>query len=291
MPSLARCERPSGAPRRASSDQPGRFAHGPELREAIARTTDDLIRRVDLVLTVNEQLTARARRLQGRVHTVINATNMRPRPAGHALPPSVQALARSLTKPVLGYAGFINQHRIDLELVGELARRQPGCTLLFIGPIRDDFRRRFPSLPNIRFLPPVPYDALQDYLALFDVCLIPHLDNPHTAGNNPLKLYDYLTTGQPVVSTRIAGLEGFEDVVAVAESAPDFLAAVDRVLAEDTGEARGRRLARAAEQHWSRRVHEVAAALEAALGRGGGAGDGQVAERSDVPETRVPTAN
>ncbi len=248
------------------SDDFSRFQRDPRGVAEIARLTDALLESVDLVLTVNQPLAEHARRLNPRVQTVINATNMRALPADHQPGPGVRALAATLPGPILGYAGYINEHRVDVELVTELARRHPDWTVLFLGPVFRGFDRRFEGLPNVRFHPPVPYGELQDYLALFDVCLVPHLDNAHTAGNNPLKLYDYLTTGRPVVSTRIQGLAGFEDLVAVADSPAEFIAAVEQAVAERSAATADRRRAGAAEHHWSIRVAEVAAALAGALG-------------------------
>jgi len=199
------------------SDDFAEFPRDPAVRERIRAITVQEIRHADLVLAVNESLAARARAAGARgVETVINATGLRPPAAGAPVTPGARALRARLRRPVLGYAGFINEHRIDAELVRELARRHPDWTILFLGLVQLDFDRQFHDLPNVVFHPLVRHSELADYLAVFDVCLIPHLDNAHTAGNNPLKLYDYLTTGRSIVSTPIAGLSGFEDVVDVA---------------------------------------------------------------------------
>ena len=156
----------------------------------------------------------------------------------------------------------------------ELARRHPEWTFLFLGLVQLDFDRRFPPLPNLVFHRLVPHRELADYLALFDVCLIPHLDNAHTAGNNPLKLYDYLTTGRPVVSTRVAGVEGFEDVVEVAADRASFIAAVEAAAAavvegHEPPERAVVRRARAAAHTWEARAAEVEALLLRALAEPG----------------------
>ncbi|MGD8394427.1 MAG: glycosyltransferase, partial [Candidatus Eiseniibacteriota bacterium] len=245
------------------SDDFAEFQLDPRGREAIEHTTTRLLERADLVLAVNEVLAERVRRVHHRVHTLINATNMRPLTADHELPPAVRALRERWPGPILGYAGYINEHRVDVELVDAIARRHPEWSLCFIGPVFRGFERRFPALPNLHFHPAVPHAELQDYLALFDVCLIPHLRNAHTAGNNPLKLYDYLTTGRPVVATRIAGMQGFEDVVTVVETREAFVAAIERAVAGDEPPgAAARRQERAAAHHWSVRAREAAAALE-----------------------------
>jgi glycosyltransferase involved in cell wall biosynthesis len=270
------------------SDDFAQFHKDPAVRAEVEARSQDCIRQADLVLAVNQNLASRARALGARVEVVINATGLRPLSDGDgALVAGASTLARELRRPLLGYVGFINEHRVDHELVTELARRHPEWTLFFLGLVQLDFDRRFRSLPNVVFHPPVPHGELADYMSLFDVCLIPHLDNPHTAGNNPLKLYDYLTTGRPIVTTRVAGLEGFEDLVEVATDRDSFIAAVEAAVAgpDPPGRAANRR-ARAAEHTWEARAAEVEAILLEAVTGGGGAGGGAGASTGPEAERR-----
>jgi glycosyltransferase involved in cell wall biosynthesis len=250
------------------SDDFAQFPKDSRARAHIESLTTRCIREADLVLAVNENLAARARALGARVELAINASGLTPRVPGTRGPGAAEAarFARDLRRPIIGYAGFINEHRVDRELVLALARRHPDWTILFLGLVQLDFDRAFRDLPNVVFHPLVPYAKLADYLDLFDVCLIPHLDNPHTAGNNPLKLYDYLTTGRPVVATRVAGMAGFEDVVQVAATREDFIAAVETaVMRPEPATAAARRRERAAQHTWEARARQVETALLATI--------------------------
>jgi hypothetical protein len=147
-------------------------------QEAMEAAVDEILQGADLVLAINETLAARARARGIRAAVVPNGTNMEPEPG----PPRGRAarkLRARLTPPVLGYAGFVNERRIDLEIIEHLARSLPKCSLLFLGPVFRDFHLRFPRLPNIHFHPAVPYRVLQDHIRVFDVCLVPHLVNAH----------------------------------------------------------------------------------------------------------------
>ncbi|HWN80840.1 MAG TPA: glycosyltransferase [Candidatus Udaeobacter sp.] len=248
------------------SDDFAQFPVDQAAQARIAALTAAEIRQADLVLAVNDTLAERARGLGARVETVLNASGLQPIPGGRPLTAGALALASELARPVVGYAGYINAHRVDADLVRELARRHPDWTVLFLGLIQLEFDRHFQDLPNVRFHPLVPHEQLADYLAIFDVCLIPHLDNAHTAGNNPLKLYDYLTTGKPIVSTRIAGETGFEDVVTVAADREAFIRAVEAAVATPISmtEAAAHR-SRAAAHTWEARAAQVEAAIRRAL--------------------------
>jgi len=247
------------------SDDFAQFPRDPAAKTHVEALTGRCLDRADLVLAVNENLAARARARGRRVELVINATGLSPREAAGPGAAEAARLARDLRRPILGYSGFINEHRVDRELVLALARRHPDWTILFLGLVQLDFDREFTDVPNVVFHPLVPYAKLADYLALFDVCLIPHLDNPHTAGNNPLKLYDYLTTGRPIVATQVAGTAGFADVVSLAADREEFIRAVEEAVRRgEPDDMPARRRARAAENTWAARARQVEAALVAA---------------------------
>jgi glycosyltransferase involved in cell wall biosynthesis len=249
------------------SDDFARYATQPADQEAIGAAVDRLLDRVDLVVAVNEELARRARR-HGRETVVIhNATRMAPQP-GPPRGPGARALRARLSHPILGYAGFVNEHRIDLAVVEALARAHPEASLVFLGPVFRDFSRRFPAFPNINFHPPVPHERLQDYLRAFDVCLLPHLVNAHTAGNDPIKLYDYLSSGRPVVTTPVAGSERVAGVARVADSPAAFCAAVEAALAEADPGLQAARLEVARQNSWAVRARQVENAVRDAWSLG-----------------------
>ncbi len=60
---------------------------------------------------------------------------------------------------------------------------------------------RVPARPNVHILPPVPFRLYPACLSAFDVCILPNRVNAYTAGNDPIKIYDYLAGGTPIVAT------------------------------------------------------------------------------------------
>jgi glycosyltransferase involved in cell wall biosynthesis len=73
------------------------------------------------------------------------------------------------------------------------------------------------AFPNVTLAGPQPAAELQGWVQQMDVCLIPFVKNKFTAGIYPLKINEYLAAGKPVVSTRFAPLQEFEDIVFLAE--------------------------------------------------------------------------
>ena len=180
-------------------------------------------------------------------------------------------MARDWARPVLGYTGTIHPDRMDLTLVAALARAYPNATIPFIGQayLTPEEREPFRALPNVKMVGPVPYKDLQAWMRAFDVCIVPHVVSPFTESLNPLKLFEYLAAGLPIVSTDIAGFrdygDGADSLVYIARGAEGeertqaFLQAIAEALAERANtplfiQKRAARQAEAAAHTWDQRV-------------------------------------
>ncbi|MCB1182866.1 glycosyltransferase [bacterium] len=242
------------------SDDFATFAVGADERREDEEITGRFLAAADLVVTVNAGLAERASRSTERVRCLRNGTDYeRMVRATRPETPVHPGLAR-LSGPVIGYMGYMNQARLDTELLLAVARARPAWQFAFVGPqvTAAPLGDELPRLPNVHVFPPVPYDELPGVLKGFDVCTIPNRINEHTAGNDPIKLFDYLASGRPVVATPTAGLAEFADVVGIAADAPAFEAALAAALAgADDPEARGRRLARGERYSWRARTADL----------------------------------
>ena len=109
-------------------------------------------------------------------------------------------------KPVLLFVGNVwhgRQEVVDVDLLLELARAEPRCSLVLLGsiPAASTVARRLSAAPNVFLLGPRSRQELAAYLRAADVCLIPYRRSPLTRGISPLKMNEYLAAGRPVVST------------------------------------------------------------------------------------------
>jgi glycosyltransferase involved in cell wall biosynthesis len=97
-------------------------------------------------------------------------------------------------------------------------------------------------LPNVHFLGRKPFREALAYMREFNVAIIPHLQNDFNRNTNPLKLYEYLALGKPVVMTPQVGLEEVGDLVRVADTPEQFNRQVLAALRErGTGSAERRK--------------------------------------------------
>lgn len=162
---------------------------------------------------------------------------------------------------VLGYYGAI-ANWMDLELLEKVARSFEDCLLLLVGADECGARRRLAALPNICFTGEVKYAELPYYLHGMDVCLLPFRVTPLTLATNPVKIYEYLAAGKPVVSVSLPELEQFGSLVASASSHAEFVQRIEEALAVRADDQRKQRKDFAAQNTWRARAGEYAELLK-----------------------------
>jgi len=227
----------------------------------------------DAVIVCSERLADLKRPLSRHVHLIpngVNAAHYAGVRDGAGSAPSTTATA-SWKRPVLGYTGTVHPDRVDIELVRAIALGWPG-SLALIGPdhLRAGDVARL-DLPNVHRLGPVPYAEVPDYMRAFDASIVPHRMTEFTESLNPIKLWEYLAGGKPIVSTDVAGFRDFPCLVRLARTAGEFLAAAQAAVAESAtpeGDAlAAQRRAVARDHSWGVRVDAIEQVIADAVER------------------------
>ena len=168
----------------------------------------------------------------------------------HALPSSVDvahfAQARMtrqdppdqapLLRPRLGYYGVVDE-RMDLPLLAGIASARPDWEIVMVGPVVKIDAESLPRNPNIHYLGAKRYEELPQYLAGWDVALMPFARNEATRFISPTKTPEYMAAGKPVVSTSIADVMspyGQRGLVRIADDVMAFVHACADAMAEDS---------------------------------------------------------
>lgn len=234
----------------------------PRWVDVVRRGQERLARQADVVLACSQALFDKWSRVNPTTALLPNGVEVAHYARTGQLPRPADVLG--VPRPVLGYTGTLHDERVDAELVCQAAAMRPAWQFVFIGPdyLRSATRARLAALPNVHLLGPRPYRDLPAYMGLFDLCVIPHRVTAFTESLNPIKIYEYLATGLPIVSTPVATVRELPELVYLARDAREFVAGVEAALAEAGDEAPRRRRALAAENSWLRRVADVVAAID-----------------------------
>jgi GT2 family glycosyltransferase/glycosyltransferase involved in cell wall biosynthesis len=169
-------------------------------------------------------------------------------------------LLDGIKRPIIGYYGAIADW-FDLALMAEAAKRRPGYSFVLVGGVFDVDVSQLRSQPNVHLLGQQPYELMPQYLHNFDACVIPFKINPITEATDPVKLYEYLSGGKPVVSVNLPELKGYRDAVYIAENPADFVDKLDLALTEDNDLLRERRKSLARQHTWPERYARIQAEL------------------------------
>jgi glycosyltransferase involved in cell wall biosynthesis len=207
----------------------------------------DLCRRADLVVTTSQTLCEARHHFNPHTYWVPNGVDV----AHFSQAAAAADELRALPRPVVGFVGGLSQW-VDAELLASLARSRTAWSLVLIGPSSIDLSS-LRGLPNVHLLGPRPYADLPRYLAAMDVALVPFKHEAVAWHADPIKVYEYLAAGLPVVSTDLPALHRLGDVVRLANTPSEFLAQVDAAVEEGRDTRRAARQAEAARHTWSSR--------------------------------------
>jgi glycosyltransferase involved in cell wall biosynthesis len=173
----------------------------------IADSERRMLKRADLVFAVAEALSDDFRKTAAvPVFTLRNAVSASFIERLKQTLPAPGDLAK-IPHPIVGCTGQINKS-YDWEAIVAIAGQLPEMSFVFVGPVFDepevrDTIHRARSLPNVHFLGSKPHDELPNYLSAFDICLNPLKPTPFSDRRSPLRLYDYLATPKPILSSNI----------------------------------------------------------------------------------------
>ena len=171
-------------------------------------------------------------------------------PNVHCFPSSVdvghfrQALDRNIAHPALldlpgprlGYFGVLDE-RLDLDLIAAIADQRPDWQLILVGPVAKIDSDQLPRRANIHYLGQQPYQKLPQFLAAWDICLMPFAMNESTRFISPTKSLEYMAAELPVVSTPVPDVRALHsDVIDIAEGSEAFIRGCERALAMSDAE-------------------------------------------------------
>ena len=232
-------------------DHHGGFStNSPEMIEE----EDKLIASADLVVTSSAGLSE----LVGRSRENVLIRNAGEIAYFRESPPQ---LAYTSDRPVAGYLGAIAEW-FDMDLVASAARRYPEWDFVLVGSTDYGDVSKVRKLANVKLIGEVPYAEAAGWVHSFDVALIPFRLTELTRCTNPVKIYEYLAAGKPVVATALPELALIGDVAHVASGHERFMDLLGVAMTESGDPAlAGKRMEWALGQDWTERVDRLEEAI------------------------------
>ncbi|HEY7097728.1 MAG TPA: glycosyltransferase [Terriglobales bacterium] len=225
----------------------------------LAEDERKLLTSADMVFVLSRQLLAKKRAIRADANLLPQGANLR-----HYVNSERRATEiSSLPYPIIGYIGTIHEW-VDQDLLKFAARERPDWTFVLIGPERVS-TAKLRELRNIRLLSQRQHDLLPDYVATFDVGIIPYITSEFARTIRPNKVLEYLVMGKPVVSTFLPELDSFGQHISTPGTPGEFIAAIDRALTNDSSDKRQVRRELALEHSLNRGFAEIEQALLARL--------------------------
>jgi teichuronic acid biosynthesis glycosyltransferase TuaH len=233
-----------------------------ELAE-IERNDRALLKKADLVFTVSPDLLEKksffnigASYIPNGVDFELYSIDSAPRPPEIA----------HITGPIAGYTGTLHEDRQDISLIEHLSQRG-GFTQVFVGPdfMKPENRRRLAALKNVVLVPAQPYHRLPEFVSNFDVCMIPHRVTPFTNSLDPIKAYEYLASGKPIVSVAVDGIKPLAAFIGIAENHGDFHKKITLALEGRSKSSAAERRTAARLNRWQARAEEILSQVKKAI--------------------------
>ena len=238
-------------------DEHSGFLHNaPAVLDAESR----LIATADLVIASSERLFQAVRLRARRALLVRNGCDY------EHFSNSVKRTSPRRAGPIIGYYGAIAEW-FDSALVAELARSRPEWRFELIGSTLGGDVRCLEELANVRLLGERPYPELPGLISDWDVYIIPFKRIPLTEATNPVKVYEMLATGKPVVATELPELIPIAEggLISLRNEASDYSRAIAAHLAAHDTELAERRRAFARQNTWHARYLALSDAIATIL--------------------------
>ncbi len=229
-----------------------------------------LLERADLVFAAGEAMAAQLGRRD--VHVVPNGVDYELFATAHDRDEPPPPEMADIPHPIVAHIGRL-QAGLDLGLLAEIARRRRDWSVMLLGPVPgrlppeqqvafDELRAQ----PNAYYIDGKPVAELPRYLRHVEVGLMAYKTTGWLKTAVPLKLFEYMAAGKPSVSPPLDECVRYSDIVAIAATVDEWIAAIEHWLANDSEELAQKRMAIAKANSWDARCRQIVRLIDEKLG-------------------------
>lgn len=227
------------------------------------------MRKAGIVFAVSKALFDDAMKLNENSYLIPNGADYDP---FQSQPMAAIPRLERIRKPILGYLGIVH-YMVDFDLLNYVAEAKPEWSLLLMGKywlrVAED-RARFADLTkkrNVCYVGEIAKEEIAGYLQHIDVCLAPMKRIELNRSADPLKLWEYLAAGKPLVAVDQGVEFGCHYLIKVASDKENFVHCIELALQENNQELVAERKRLARENSWDKRVDKMMELIETELRR------------------------
>lgn len=165
---------------------------------------------------------------------------------------------QGIKHPILGFVGML-QDCIDYDMIAALAEAHPDYSIVFIGKTLPGVDiSALQKYDNIKILGLVEQSQLPYYISQFDICLNTFKKGKLSKDVSPLKFYEYLATGKPIVSTpEPEQVLEYKDIIEIADNNTEFIEKCEKILSENNDNGKEQRMLAGKDASWDSRVAQI----------------------------------
>lgn len=235
--------------------------------ERVHAEEKEILQRADLVTVTSKQLLEMKRLSTKNIHLVLNAGDVElyQKPISQASKEFAATALAHIAHPILGSVGALDSYKYDFDLLLTSATTHPQWQFVFVGsPVVEHHigsLKKLTKLPNVHMIGSVPREHVPAYVSYFDICLIPYKSNEYNRASFPLKFWEFMATGKPIVASGVPELQEYTSMITYAQSEQEFAEQIESIIA--SGAKSDPTRAELASHHgWDNRAAELKKLLE-----------------------------
>lgn len=171
---------------------------------------------------------------------------------------------RNVPHPIAGYFGTLTGSN-DIALWEYCAAQLPHVSFILAGRVTGGDYSTLQAMKNVYMPGHVPYEKIPALCANFDVCMMNWKMSPWIRSCNPLKMFEYMASGRPIVSVAIQEAQQYNDIISIASDAEGFCRLLLWELTHDTPQRSQKRIDIARQHDWQRKILDVSKIIEGTL--------------------------
>ncbi|MEW6095388.1 MAG: glycosyltransferase [bacterium] len=235
---------------------------------SILKMEEELLKKADLVFTTSKSLYEKKKMFNQNTYympNVADVTHFMTALGDLSIPEDIA----NIKHPIIGFIGAIASYKLDLELIKYIALRHHEWSIVLIGDVaegeNEEGIEELEAITNIFMLGGKRYESLPSYIKAFDVCILPNKINEYTKNMFPMKFFEYLATGKPIVLTQLPAINEYSKICYIAKDKEGFVQYIEQALMEDNLQLSKKRIEIAKENTWEVRIEEMSKLVEEKL--------------------------